>query len=342
MRRRSQVVKATVCKTVIPRFESWRRLHFLGAMKLPKFPEFRDLTLADKEILAPIFYAMKPEISDCNFTNLFMWQDFYQIKISEHRGNVCLFASANTTPEKEFFFAPLGKNEIAETIADFFVFLKDRGCVPIIRRASEQFVQENAKALEGFRVEKDPDISDYIYRAEDLIYLKGRRYHGQRNFIARFKKKYQYEIEEITPANTEECIAFCEDWLAKKIKRFDELNMPPEAYVFLKAEVAATNKVLRHWSKLDVRGMIVRIDGNIAGLSIGELLNPEMAVIHVEKCNHQYLGISQFICQEFCKRFWAFCKFINRMEDLGLETLRKAKMALGPHHMGFKYNITPL
>ncbi len=310
-------------------------------MRLPKFPEFKDLTLEDKEILAPLFRQMKPEISDCNFTNLFMWQDFYQIKIAEHRGNICLFASANTTPEKEFFFPPIGHNEIAETINDFFDFLRARGCQPIIRRASEKFVQENAEALKEFNVQRDEDISDYVYTSEHLINLRGRRYHGQRNFIARFKKKYQYEIEEITPANTEECIAFCEDWLAKKIKVFEERNMPEEAFVFLKAEVAATNKVFRHWDKLDVRGMIVRIDGHIAGLSIGELLNPEMAVIHVEKCNHQYLGISQFICQEFCRRFWADCKFINRMEDLGLESLRKAKIALGPHHMAYKYNITP-
>ncbi len=342
MRRRSQVVKATVCKTVIPRFKSWRRLHMVGAMNIPQFPQFKDLSLEDKKLLVPLFHEMKPEISDCNFTNLFMWQDFYQIKITRHRENICLFASADNTPERQFFFAPLGHHEIKETIADLFEFLQDNNCQPIIRRASEQFIKQYASELSCFKVVQDPDISDYIYRTEDLIQLKGRRYHGQRNFISRFKKKYSYTIEEITSENAPECIEFCCQWLAKKIERFQELNMPPEAYVFLKAEVAATNKVLKHWSVLDVRGMLIRIDGKIAGLSIGELLNPEIAVIHVEKCDHTYLGISQFICQEFCKRFWAFCKYINRMEDLGLETLRKAKMALGPHHMGLKYNIMPL
>jgi hypothetical protein len=53
-----------------------------------------------------------------------------------------------------------------------------------------------------------------------------------------------------------------------------------------------------------------------------------------------YGGLYQFLNQPFCEQTWAGCEYINRMEDLGIESLRKAKMALYPHHMAKKYNIT--
>ncbi len=305
------------------------------------FLEFRDLGLRDREILKPVFKRLQPEISDRSFTNLFMWQDFYKIKLARHRGNILLYASSTTTPEKEFFFPPLGSEGISRTIQTCFDYLKDRGAIPIIRRASEQFVQDNHQALNDFQVERDNDISDYIYRAEDLISLKGRRYHGQRNFISRFKRSYHYSVEEIEPANIEECMAFCDAWLANKTDAFVQRGMTEQAFTFLRAETSATKKTLRYFEALELTGIAIRIDGRLVAITIGELLNRDTALIHVEKCNHTFLGLSQFISQEFCRLYWSGCKFINRMEDLGIESLRKAKIALGPHHMAYKYNILP-
>ncbi len=308
---------------------------------LPDFPDFRDLTLEDRSILHPLFQELQPEISDRCFTNLFMWQPFYNIRLSRLNGNIILFASSSSTPEKQFFFPPVGSREVMETIQDCMDYLKEIGAEPIIRRAPEDFVTVNEEGLRAFDVQGDEDISDYIYRAEDLITLKGRRYNGQRNFISRFKKRFDYTIEEINPSNADECIQFCNWWLDEKLQAFQKRNMPETASVFLRAEVQATNKILQHFKVLKLTGMLVRIQGKAAGITIGELLNREMAVIHVEKCDHSYLGLSQFINQEFCRRFWSGCRFVNRMEDLGIPSLRKAKIALGPHHMARKFNILP-
>ncbi len=311
------------------------------SMNLPRFPEFRDLSLEDRAILYPTFQGLRPEISDRCFTNLFMWQSFYKIQISELNGNIILFCSNTSTPEKQFFFPPIGNEHIRETIKTCFDYLVRKGARPVIRRAPEDFVKYNEEALEAFEVQRDDDISDYIYRAEDLITLRGRRYNGQRNFISRFKRLFEYSVEEIDPANTDECIRFCNAWLSDKLRIFTKRQMPETAFVFLKAEVEATNKILRHFRALELTGMLVRVHGQIAGITIGEFLNREMAVIHVEKCDHSILGLSQFINQEFCRRYWSRCRFINRMEDLGIESLRKAKIALGPQRMAHKYNILP-
>ncbi len=308
---------------------------------LPVFPDSRALRLEDRRLLQPIFEEIQPEISDRCFTNLFMWQRFYDIQVSRMEGAVVLFCSSGSTPEKQFFFPPLGRYPVRETLQACFDFMERTGARPIIRRAPEDFVRRHARELEAFHVEQDPDISDYVYRAEDLINLRGRRYNGQRNFISRFKKRFEYVVEEMGPSNVEECMEFCSAWCSQRLEAFERRGMPEAATVFLKAETRATQRMLRHFSELGLTGMLVRIQGAVAGITVGELLNRETAVIHVEKCDHSYLGISQFISQEFSKRYWSRCRFINRMEDLGIETLKKAKIALGPHHMALKYNIVP-
>jgi len=220
-----------------------------------------------------------------------------------------------------------------------------RNIEPIIRRASEKFVHTHLSNQNRYIAKEDLNISDYIYRAEDLINLRGRRYHGQRNFIKRFKHNDpNHSTEFLNRENISECIQFNNEWLENKLIALSQKldihsDPPPKGIVFLKAETETARKVLLNFEKLDLTGLAVRIDGSIRAFTGGEKLNNRTALIHIEKADHTYLGLSQFLSQTFCEQAWVDCEYINRMEDLGLEGLRKAKLALGPHHMARKYNI---
>lgn len=309
------------------------------------FPEFRALELKDNDRLHPYFWQLQPEISDRCFTNLFIWQEFYNIQISQFKGNICLFSSSNTTPEKEFFFPPLGQNDILETLDACFGFMLSRNIQPIIRRASEQFVHTHLNNQNRYVAEEDLNISDYIYRAEDMINLHGRRYNAQRNFIKRFKQNYpNYSTEFLNRENISECIRFNCEWLENKLLSLSQKldihsNPPPNAVIFLKAEAVTAGKILSNFERLNLKGLAVRINGSIRAFTVGQKLNNRTALIHIEKSDHSYLGLSQFLSQTFCEQAWSDCEYINRMEDLGFEGLRKAKLALGPHHMAKKYTI---
>jgi hypothetical protein len=312
---------------------------------IPDFPEFRALELNDKKTLQPYFRQLQPEISDRCFTNLFIWQEFYNIRISQFKGNICLFSNNNTTPEKEFFFPPLGLSNVLEVLDACFDFMLSRNMQPVIRRASEKFVQTHLSNQNRYVVKEDLNISDYIYRTEDMINLRGRRYNGQRNFIKRFKQNYpNHSTEFLNQENIPECIRFNDEWLENKLltlsQKLDIYSDPPStAVVFLKAEVETAKRILLNFEKLDLTGLAARIGGGIRAFTVGEKLNNQTALIHIEKSDHNYLGLSQFLSQIFCEQAWADCQYINRMEDLGIESLRKAKLALGPHHMAKKYNI---
>ena len=55
--------------------------------------------------------------------------------------------------------------------------------------------------------EPSRDWADYLYLAEDLSNMAGRRYSGQRNHINRFKKLYpNYSYEKITEDNMDRVI----------------------------------------------------------------------------------------------------------------------------------------
>lgn len=318
----------------------------MRAKGIPDFPEFRPLQLEDRKKLLPYFSELQPEISDRCFTNLFVWQDFYSIQISRFKNNICLFSSSSTTPEKGFFFPPLGQNNVLESLDACFSFMVFRNIQPIIRRASEEFVRTHLNEQNRYVAKEDLIISDYIYRAEDMINLSGRRYHGQRNYIKRFRQNYPFQTTEfLNQKNIPECIQYNDEWLEKKLLSLSQKldihsDPPPDEIVFLKAEAKTVRKILLKFERLDLTGLAVRIDGSIRAFTIGEKLNNRTALIHIEKADHRYLGLGQFLTQSFCEQAWADCEYINRMEDLGVEGLRKSKMALGPHHMATKYNIT--
>ena len=93
------------------------------------------------------------------------------------------------------------------------------------------------------------------------------------------------------------------------------------------------------FSPLGLSGGVVEVDGGVEAFSIGERLNPDTAVIHLEIANPRYDGLAQFINREFVKNEWAALKYINREQDMGIAGLRRAKMSYYPHHLVKKFIV---
>ncbi|MCG4734691.1 phosphatidylglycerol lysyltransferase domain-containing protein, partial [Casaltella massiliensis] len=63
----------------------------------------------------------------------------------------------------------------------------------------------------------------------------------------------------------------------------------------------------------------IYIDSKLEAFSIGEMLNDNMAVIHVEKANADIRGLYPYINQQFLLNEFSDVEFVNREEDLGIE-----------------------
>ena len=63
-----------------------------------------------------------------------------------------------------------------------------------------------------------------------------------------------------------------------------------------------------------------------------------LLLIHLEVANAAYRGAFNVINQQFCLNEWNNLKYVNREEDMGIEGLRKAKLAYAPAYLVDRFN----
>lgn len=87
--------------------------------------------------------------------------------------------------------------------------------------------------------------------------------------------------------------------------------------------------------------MVLYIDDEIKGFTVGERINADTATVIIEKTDFEVLGCAQFIFREFCKMLKKHYDivYINVGDDMGFENLKKVKMSYRPHRLIPKYTI---
>jgi hypothetical protein len=288
-------------------------------MILPRFPEFKLLGLEDREVITAAIGRQSPEVCELTFPNLFIWRKIESPRFTFLHDNLCILCEPPSEPA--YFLPPIGGDRIAETIADCL------SVAPRISRAPADFALRHGVSC---RSEADRNNFDYVYLAEDLILLRGKKYDGKRNHIRRFERTHPYRYSRLDAGSLDGCRALLDDWLAVKSTN-GGVVMGGWKQVILDA--------LAHLDRLHLVGAVIEADDRVVAFSIGGRLNRETAVIHIEIVHPDYDGLSQLINREFVRRDWADCRFINREQDCGIPGLRRAKLSYAPHHLVEKYNI---
>ncbi|MCJ7595267.1 MAG: phosphatidylglycerol lysyltransferase domain-containing protein, partial [Desulfobacterales bacterium] len=178
----------------------------------------------------------------------------------------------------------------------------------------------------------DRDNSDYVYLSKDLVNLSGRKYHRKRNHRNQFLKNCEFEYRSLDTELVECVLEMQAAWC-----RMRECVENPD----LLAEDYAIYEALTRFEDLDYQGGAILINTSVEAFSLGERLNPDTAVIHIEKANPEIPGLYAAINQRFCQEAWSDVEYINREQDLGLEGLRAAKESYYPCHMVNKYTVMP-
>ena len=91
---------------------------------------------------------------------------------------------------------------------------------------------------------------------------------------------------------------------------------------------------------MGVEGGLLRSAGKVIAFTVGEVLNSNTYNVHFEKAFAEIQGAYAMINREFVKYIMQIhpeIEYINREEDLGLESLRKAKQSYYPDLMVEKY-----
>lgn len=296
--------------------------------KIPEFPLFKDLSIDDKPLFDLAFQQFPPVISEFTFTNLFIWRHAYQTKISRFDQFLCLLSDQGQNP---FFFPTIGKDDVVECYEVLLNYLKEKGVAPRVARLPEEAISGIDWEAAGMVAELDRDQSDYVYLVEDLVQLKGRKYHRKRNHIKQFKESHSYRYVPLASEWVPECLRLQTQWCDLR---------QCEAIPGLARESLAIQEACTHFNEIGVKGAAIVINGKVEAFTFGEALNPETVVIHIEKANPGIEGIYTMIHQAFLENEWVGYTYVNREQDLGEEGLRKAKESYFPHHLAHKYTLT--
>jgi hypothetical protein len=294
----------------------------------PLFPSFKPLEIDDREFIQSRLWAYQPMTSELTFTNLFIWRGHY--RLSWCLADDCLVLLSDL-PAGPWFFPPIGPSPRADLCRRLLSWLRETRGVsdPYLGRADGRLRQE-LTAEGGFIEAADRDQFDYVYQTADLINLAGRNYQQKRNHLNNFQRIHRHIYEPMTPDHLEACLNLAHEWC--EIRRCeDDLN--------LMDEWEAVKEALAHFQDLGLEGGVVLVEGRLEAFTVGEKLNAETVVIHLEKANPEFRGLYAAINQSFLENTWQDTPWVNREQDLGEPGLRKAKLSYQPHHMEEKFTL---
>lgn len=284
------------------------------------------------------YYTLRDNKScDSGVLDTYLWSAYYDTRIAEWEDKALLMLMRNG---EEFFSA--------------MPYCSEEELYPAFKRIESHFNNVLGEPLkiyladeEGVRalglmdnpeyiVREEPDFRDYIYDAEQLRTLPGRRFHKKKNLVNKFKKEYEGRWEYRTLCCEDKMLVwdFLDRWYKNRPQE-DEGNGETLEY-----EIQGIHEILKNCFLIDYKVGGIFIDGNLEAFSMGSY-NPreKMACIAIEKGNPLIPGIYQIINQQFLLNEFPMAVLVNREDDMGIPGLRHAKESYNPLMYEKKYFI---
>ncbi|NPV02289.1 MAG: DUF2156 domain-containing protein [Brevinematales bacterium] len=287
--------------------------------------DWKPLEWRDKRFFDKLVSDNPTGVSELLFGNLYIWAKFRPVEFSEWDGGILIKTEYENHKR---FFPPLGVNDIPAAYAACFDFAEGTGWPQVVRRAP----MEHAEILDGhgYSAEPDRDNFDYIYRVEDLAYLKGRHYDGKRGFIRKFMSNYDFSFRPYETSDFEDCLNLCRRWIERK-------GAADPAYDH---EYHAVRELLRNFGEMNLDSGVLFVEGSMVAFTFGERITPDTCVVHFEKADTSYEGSYQAINFLFARDvLLGKYEYVNREQDMGIPGLRKAKLSYLPCKYVEKYII---
>ncbi|MDR2750466.1 MAG: phosphatidylglycerol lysyltransferase domain-containing protein [Clostridiales bacterium] len=285
---------------------------------------FKKLELGDIETIKPFFHFSGSRINDNTVATTIMWRDFFfteYLVLDETLILKVKFLDLGTS-----FAVPMGK-DVPKALCFIRQWCEEHETPMIICNAATDEVEALSAHL-SFDSRVERDLADYLYKAEDLAWLAGKKYNGQRNHINHFLRTYEYSLEELKGENIKEALDL--------LDRLGVEENPTPIYLH---ERAVTIEVLERYETYGMDGLALRANGTVVAFAVGEALNGVLFV-HIEKSDSKYRGAPQMIASRYVQHMLgAGITHVNREEDLGDEGLRKSKLSYHPVEMLQKHTL---
>lgn len=290
---------------------------------------FNALGLEHIDLLRPYFQRNLCHICDCTIGGTFIWRDLFNTEYAIDNG--ILYLKVRYLTGEIAFTPPRGEPCADKPLYDRIIaYCRDNGLKPRLCAVSESRLEKILALYPNAKATTDRAWSDYLYVAEDIRDLPGRRYSGQRNHINRFLRDYpDWRFEAIDSGNLKDVREFFREYAEahhKDSMTYDEGNVK-------------TLEVLDNLDKYKLFGGALLVGGRIVGAALGEVVGDTLYV-HIEKSKTEFTGSYPMLVNQFAKAFVTGDVLrINREEDDGVEGLRVSKLSYHPVELLDKYVV---
>lgn len=296
------------------------------------------MTPADFKSLQPYFEQQPHELCEYSLKAIIAWQNEDYRPLCYKNGSTLIVRAefANSSQphhlllpiSRDRLYTPLELQDLALDLGvDHFNFVPEHYIHQFGRRQVASY----------FHIKELAGHADYIYSTQDLAELKGNKYSKKRNLINQFERKYvgkgQVVLAPITVSEKSACIDFLEKWCAANNCTADERED-------LECEKEAVKFTFEHLEALEIKGLLLRIDGEVCAFGIGAHLTPNMGVFHFEKAYANIKGLYQYFDNQCMKHLFKGYEFVNKENDMGIPGLSKAKKSYYPVKIVKSYQLT--
>ena len=310
------------------------------------FP-FKDIELSDSSWVRELFSVPDFNSEDYNFTYQYLWRNVFKSKIARI-GDLAL-VQYNMEGRRSYLM-PVGRAEdsrkadlLNSMLGDESLLGEDGKLVFYgVLPSQLDFLERHFSGR--FTAEQFRMGADYIYDAESLRTLRGKKYQAKRNFANGFRRLYNWTFEPITEENLAECRQMNDEWCRR--------NGCGENF-WKASEFCAVRISLDNYRALGLDGGLLRVDGTVVAFTIGERASSDTLLVHIEKALTEYRGAYQAMSQEFLSYMDTVLRerenipdgtpaftLVNREDDSGDENLRKAKLEYHPVEIKEKYLVS--
>lgn len=296
--------------------------------------QFKSIELRDKPWIDAAVRAEDSRSADFNFANMFMWDSSYHQQVADLGGRMVAKPKYMQQP---FFAFPIGEGDLQATIKQLCAYSAANGFPFCVKGVTAQHREQLEALFPGkLRFVEDTDHFDYVYQAEKLATLSGKKLHAKRNHINRFvEANGDWHFERMTSAVLPACRAMLVEW----IRQYRESGAAMDG---IAEEHAAIDRAFTHFEVLELEGGLLYVGDRLIAFTVGEKISSDTYNIHFEKAYADIQGAYPMVNREFVRQILAEhseIQYINREDDMGLENLRRAKQSYYPDFMVEKYSV---
>ncbi len=290
--------------------------------------EFHPLQIKDLPRLKRYFEYNTSRICDTTPGSAMIWRDMYKTEWALYDGS--LYFKVDYPGLGETFTLPLGGGR-PEHFKQIAAYCCRRGMAIAFYPVPRDELDRLQAYFPNSAAVAERDNFDYLYRAEDLKYFRGKKLSGQRNHVNKFLKTYgNWSFRPIGEEDLPAVRAFLDRYAAGREK----------AAASFHEDIAKTREILDNYRTYDLLGGMLLAEGDVAGFSLGEVVGDTLFT-HIEKADRDYEGAYQMLVAQFAQRFAVDgVEFINREDDTGDPGLRTSKLSYHPISLLEKYTVT--